>query len=370
MEPRVLDDPAVFTRMDTLAFGEDLSLPRKSLIPGRGFFVSDELSPDERAAEVKAELDDHDIAAIVDADADGLGCAAILKEAHGDLALFPSNPHDFTETLAFIAEHAPADLTLYLCDLAPDSFESVADSLESLVASGTTVRWFDHHQWETDVLGDVRETGVDVTLGDSAEECTADVAVRALDGAIPAHLVELAVVTRDHDLWIKEDPRSDDIADYAYWEDPDAYVSVVSEHGPALPDSVMEFLATHREEKSALIDLAVDRAEFVEVGEWRVGVTYGRCSQNEVADALRVAGADAAVILKPAGSASIRGSDSFERCHEVAAQVNGGGHPKAAGCKPSIYTDMLDYAHHWVTQGAVAKREILRAFEELSETAD
>lgn len=80
---------------------------------------------------------------------------------------------------------------------------------------------------------------------------------------------------------------------------------------------------------------------------------------------MRERGADASVIVKPAGSASIRGTDDFERCHEVARQVNGGGHPKAAGCKPDVYDDMLDYAHHWSTQGAVTKRVILEAFRTL-----
>ncbi|PSP72546.1 recombinase RecJ, partial [Halobacteriales archaeon QH_9_66_26] len=112
---------------------------------------------------------------------------------------------------------------------------------------------------------------------------------------------------------------------------------------------------------------AVERAETHEIGPWTIGVTYGRCSQNEVAETLREAGTDAAVIVKPSGSASIRGTETFERCHEVAGQVNGGGHPKAAGCKPDIYDDMLDYAHHWTTRGATTKRVILGAFERLSD---
>ena len=74
-------------------------------------------------------------------------------------------------------------------------------------------------------------------------------------------------------------------------------------------------------------------------------------------------------MVKPAGSASIRGSEGFERCHEVAALVNGGGHPKAAGCTPDIYDDMLDYAHHWTTGGATTQRVILAAFERVAEAA-
>ena len=146
------------------------------------------------------------------------------------------------------------------------------------------------------------------------------------------------------------------------------------EHGADLPADVEAFLEERRVEKEALVEQAVGRAEYEAIGEWTVGVTYGRCSQNEVAEAMRNEGADASVIVKPAGSASIRGTDAFERCHEVAARVNGGGHPKAAGCKPDIYDDMLDYAHHWTTRGAVTKQVILDAFRSLaaedSERAD
>ena len=43
---------------------------------------------------------------------------------------------------------------------------------------------------------------------------------------------------------------------------------------------------------------------------------------------------------------------------------------KAAGCKPDIYDDMLDYAHHWTTNGSAAKRVILAAFERVAEDVE
>src|SRR5699024_5312323 len=199
----------------------------------------------------------------------------------------------------------------------------------------------------------------------SDEECSADVTLAALDHEFDPQWAELATVTRDHDLWLREDPRSDDLADFAYWADPEEYVETIGEHGADLPTEIEEYLAEQRVEKEALIERAVERATIEEIGPWTVGVTYGRCSQNEVAETLREGGADAAVIVKPSGSASIRGSEGFERCHEVAGQVNGGGHPKAAGCKPDIYDDMLDYANHWTTRGAVTKQVILEAFGRL-----
>jgi len=346
----------------------DLPLERKSLLPGTGFFVPDEIQRERRDAEIRDRVADADVVVVADPDADGLGCVAVLREMYGDAALIPAGPNKLAEGLRRAATYSTAE-HVFVCDLSPDAFESVADPVTALVDGGATVRWFDHHQWADPVAAAVRDAGVDLVVGDSDEECTVDVVLRAMDFDFPDRLYELAAVTRDHDLWIKEDPRSDDIADYAYWvDDHEEYITTVREHGADLPAPVMTYLEDRRVEKEALIDRAVDRAELHTVRDWTVGVTYGRCSQNEVAETLRVeADADATVIVKPSGAASIRGSEGFERCHEVARQVNGGGHPRAAGCKPDLYDDVLDYAHHWVTQGAVAKQTLLAAFHALPE---
>jgi oligoribonuclease NrnB/cAMP/cGMP phosphodiesterase (DHH superfamily) len=349
---------------DTLI--DDLPLSRKSVLPGAGFFYPNEFEEKAEDAAAEEALMNVDHVVIADPDADGLACVAILREVYGEVALLPTGPHEIEDSLERVAEYGEEGVQIFVCDLCPDKFEYIDEELAAAVETASEIRWFDHHQWGEEVAANVRAAGVELVIGDSDEECTADVAVRALDTEIPRHLEELAAATRDHDLWIREDPRSDDLADFSYWSEPEEYIEVVAEHGPDLPEEVGEFLAQKRIEKEALIELAVKRGEVKEIGPWTVGITYGRCSQNEVAEAYRERGADASVIVKPAGSASIRGTEEFERCHEVAGQVNGGGHPKAAGCKPDIYEDMLDYAHHWTTRGAVTKRVILDAFETLT----
>jgi len=91
------------------------------------------------------------------------------------------------------------------------------------------------------------------------------VTLRSLPGELSDKFGELAAVTRDHDLWLREDPRSDDLADYAHWEEPETYVETVREHGADLPAGVEEFLAERRVEKETLIEKAVERAEIREV---------------------------------------------------------------------------------------------------------
>ena len=395
---------------------DEAGIPRSryTRLPGKGFFYPDSLDEERAERRAKEAIEGSEAVVIADGDADGLACAAMVREAYdaaldvadfeaaiaarlaegdaesdaedgGDdakefedtdvddptadaharspVGLVSAGPYSLDTSLERVLAYADDDVDLFVCDLCPDDYEWIAEPLEALAEEAGSIRWFDHHQWDEETAAAVRELGVDLVVGESDEECTADVTLRSLDHAFDDRWAELAAVTRDHDLWIKEDPRSDDLADYSYWAGGEEYATVVGAHGADLPETVEAFVADRRVEKEARIDAAVDRAVTHEVGAWTVAVTYGRCSQNEVAEALREAGADAAVIVKPAGSASIRGSEEFQYAHEVAGRVNGGGHPQAAGCKPEIYDDMLDYAQHWTTEGQACKRVILAAFE-------
>ncbi|WP_253737665.1 DHH family phosphoesterase [Halohasta salina] len=397
---------------DQLIDSSELPLRRRSLLPGTGFFYPDSLDEDRTEERAREAIDGAEAVVVTDSDADGLGCIALVREVYdaaldvdpfleeiearlddddaaddadeadeaddatdepepeSPVALLASGPHSLSESLEYVAEYAAAGVDVFVCDIAPDEYDAIAEPLEAIVDRSGRVSWYDHHQWPDAVAEAVGEAGVDLVVGDSDEECSTDVALRSLAYDFDERFTELAEVTRDHDLWLNDDPRSKDLADYAYWTSAEEYAAVVGAYGAELPEVVDDYIAHRRVEKEQLIELAVDRAAYKSVGPWTVGVTYGRCSQNEVADGLREAGADAAVIVKPSGSASIRGSEDFEAAHLVARQVNGGGHPKAAGCKPDIYDDMMDYAAHWTTEGETAKRVILAAFERVAEEAD
>ncbi len=395
-----------------------LSLRRRSLIPGAGFFYPDSLDEERAEAKAQAAIEGATAVVVTDSDADGLGCAALIREAYdaaldpspfveavdarlaedgdsddeatavsasvddgdtadeetakpsGDnspVALLAASPHSLDTALERVATYGKPGIDLFVCDLCPDSYDRIAEPMEMLSERCDRIAWYDHHQWSDDAEAALRDAGVELVIGESDEECSTDVALRSIDHTFEERFEELAAVTRDHDLWLNKDERSADLADYAYWSGAEEYTAIVGAYGASLPEPVVDYVEHRRVEKQQLIEAAIDRAEHVDVGPWTVGVTYGRCSQNEVADALRAAGTDAAVIVKPSGSASIRGSDGFEQSHLVARQVNGGGHPKAAGCKPDIYDDMLDYAHHWTTEGAAAKRVILAAFDRVAD---
>ena len=387
---------------DDLIDSSELPIDRRSLLPGTGFFYPDSLDEGRSEERAKTALDGAEAVVVTDSDADGLGCVALIREAYdatcdvtpfldvvekkvddsndsdsvvddnpelpeSTVGLLAAGPHSLTKSLEYVAGYADPGIDVFVCDISPNTYESIEDPLASVVERSERVAWYDHHQWPDEVAAAVAAAGVDLVVGDSDEECSTDVTLRSLDYEFDERFTELAAVTRDHDLWIKDDPRSHDLADYSFWTDPAEYAAVVGTYGANLPAIVEEYIADRRVEKEQLIDKAVDRAGYKSVGPWTVGVTYGRCSQNEVADALQAAGADAAVIVKPSGSASIRGGENFASAHLVARQVNGGGHPKAAGCKPDIYDDMMDYAYHWTTEGESAKRVILQAFRRVAE---
>ncbi|XGI84048.1 DHH family phosphoesterase [Halorutilales archaeon Cl-col2-1] len=348
---------------------EDAPIEERSLLPKPGFFVPDSVREKRKEEKIRDGLSEHSTVMIVDGDPDGLAAVAVAETVFDDLGYVYTSPNDLDETLERAVDYVEEGATVYVVDLALDSLEEVDDEYETLevLTEVADIYWYDHHEWDDETVSALRGFGVDVVIGDSDEVCSADVVLSELENegyVFGDWVYELVDVTRDHDLWIKEDPRSDDLADLGVYLSPDDYLEVIRD-GPEIGDEEEDLLKEKREEKEKLIQLAVERAEFEDIGEVSVALTYGRCSQNEVSESLRQEGADAAAVIKPSGGVSLRGSDGFERCHEVAKLLGGGGHPRAAGCKPDIFDTMFDYLRHWTQEGDESKSEILGAFEEV-----
>jgi len=353
---------------ETLYTDEHLTVEERSVLPSEGFFVPETYREERRRAEFEEDVAGHDTVMLVDGDADGLAAVALGERVFDDLGWTTGSPNYLEDAFEKLAEFLTEGATVYVVDLCPDADVSLGE-FEEVVGRASGVYWYDHHEWDVDVRDEVESMGVDVVVGDSDEVCSADVALQEFESAghgFDDAARELVAVTRDHDLWIRDDPRSDDLADLSVYLSADEYLGAV-EDGVELSDEHAEFLAEKREEKEHLVELAVERATFEEVGGVTVAHTYGRCSQNEVAEALREDGADASVVVKPEGGTSLRGSENFERCHEVARLLDGGGHPRAAGCKPDVFDTVLDLARHWTTDGEEARRRVVEAFEELPE---
>lgn len=353
--------------MDEALVGDDyLSLEVRSLLPGAKFFVLDSVLEEAESGEYAERIGGRSHVMLADGDADGLAAVVLALEAFEDFGYVTTSPNDLVDALDEFVEHLDDGATVYIVDLCLDGLEEASAAVE-LLAEKADVYWYDHHQWDPDTVEALEALGIEVVIGDSDEVCSADVALQEFRGMgieFPEELEELVRVTRDHDLWIKEDARSDDLADLSVYLDGDEYVEAVR-NGVDVGEEYRDYLEEKRREKQRLVDLAVGRAEFTSVGGVEVAHTYGRCSQNEVSEELRLDGADAVVVAKPEGGMSIRGSEGFERCHEVAGLLGGGGHPRAAGCKPPVFDDIMDFAEHWVYRGERARMKALEAFREV-----
>ena len=68
-----------------------------------------------------------------------------------------------------------------------------------------------------------------------------------------------------------------------------------------------------------------------------------------------------AVIVKPTGKTSLRSTEAAPVSADVCEELDGGGHPKAAGCDPTENDDSFDRAAHVAEHGLGVMREVTRA---------
>lgn len=105
---------------------------------------------------------------------------------------------------------------------------------------------------------------------------------------------------------------------------------------------------------------AVDRAERYQIGDVTVAMTYVRGGRSsEIGNVLVEEHSDifdVAIVQKPHGGMGIYSHsdrEGFARCHEIAGELGGSGHPTAAGCEVPIET-FRELAHYWSTTGESA----------------
>ena len=317
-------------------------------------------------------------------DADGLTSAALLQDLHQNSAVVQTvsyhGAYGYEEALQDLIDTSAAPKMLYISDFnPPDSTDAtVPEALHTLMDErGTQVVWYDHHPWNDDVLAAYRNAGVDVVL--DTDECTASLirAEAAEHGyTLPDHLSELVTVTKDIDLWIRDDPRSPRLNVFASLVDyPAEYIQTVLEHGVDLPDDIDTRVDERITRNARLEKSAVDHAKRYPIGENTVAaIAYtraGRSSEigNELTETPEF-GVNVAIVLRANGSAGVyshsdgQGDDPdptvFARCNEIASTLGGGGHPTASGF-PVPVNHFRDLAEYWATAGESVHGDVLDA---------
>ena len=361
---------------DTLLSRDSLEHDEWTITPKPEHLVPDSIERERTRESFRSDLEDDPATVVLThIDADGYSSAALVADYCGpDTVVLPMSYHGaygLRDALDDLAHDITSNTTVYIVDLAAADCH-IEGHLLPLEQAGVDVVWYDHHQWSDDARDAVERAGVTLVVGE--DECAASLLARDLGqhydgGGIPAnfepYLEELAAVTKDIDLWIRDDPRSERLNVFATIADVDEYIDTVLKHGVDWPDSVDERIDERLERDRELEEAAIENRTSYSVGGYSVGITYvrgGRSSQigNDLVEDLDH---DIAVICKTHGGMGIYSHsdrETFARCHEIADQLGGGGHPTAAGCEIPVET-FRELADYWVTRGQSVREEVLEA---------
>ncbi|MDF9748420.1 DHH family phosphoesterase [Natrinema salsiterrestre] len=313
-----------------------------------------------------------DAVVISHTDADGLSSAALLTN-HLERTLDTidvavktidyNGPYRFEHVVEDLLETGVHSTPIFISDFALDN-ESVVDDLGTLAnARDCSIIWYDHHQWDEGLVADLEAAGISVVIDE--DECAASLIEREL-GPFDDLYKDLAECTKDIDLWIKDDPRSERLNVFASLVDgPWEYIDVVLEHGANLPDDVQERIDERLERDRELEQAAIENRVVYGVGGYDVAITYVRGGRsNQIGnDLVEEMDHDIAIIQKPHGGMGIYSHsdrETFAKCHEIADQLGGGGHPTAAGCEVPVET-FRDLADFWKTCGVSVREDLLEA---------
>lgn len=338
----------------------------RTLYPNEEFWTSSDDKREAKRSLIEERVtQDHDVVLVHDTDADGLGTAVMVRSEHPDAALVPRGHNETIgvgEVGRFLADHLNQDGNrVIITDNGCDG--DIETYIDPYLDTFDEVFVYDHHQWPDGTESYLDANEVQFVIDEN--RCATRIVHDEYVSNPSETLTEFALVTEDHDLWIKEDKRSDALADYSYAADMLTYVEMGVQHGVAFlkQDEVRQTLLEERETKQEEISHALRRAEFYELNdEITFAITYGECPQSDTGSVLYGEyGADVVCMMFPDGGLSFR-SDDNGYALPLAREFNGGGHKNAAGAylKETVVEGDVPYERYWATMGQCLHDEMLR----------
>jgi oligoribonuclease NrnB/cAMP/cGMP phosphodiesterase (DHH superfamily) len=266
---------------------------------------------------------------------DGATCDVLVRAAYGQGAAETIflEPHETVDALELLTRVPSRARGLVISDLSLQRGEGerAAETLRVLADDGWRIAWRDHHhkQWEGVDL-DAFRAACDLTVDFSGTESGGSLVQKAL---LPADkwAEELAAVARDHDLWLRQDPRSITLFHGIVGGGTGPWIRHMLKTRKVIDPQIERWAAKDRRENARLVAWALRRARVVNGRQARIGLAYGRVPTNETLHALEEKGADLSILIKPSGAFSLRSRKDVPVCHTVAQAFGGGGHPNAAG---------------------------------------
>jgi len=266
---------------------------------------------------------------------DGATCDVLARVAFGDGAVETIflEPHESVDALELLTRVPSRARGLVISDLSLQRGEGerAADTLRTLAEDGWRISWRDHHhkQWEGVDL-DAFRAHCDLTVDFEGKESGASLVQKAL---LPDDkwAQELAQVARDHDLWLRQDPRSMTLFHAIVEAGSERWIRHLVAKRVIVDAQMERWAARDRKRNQKLVEWGLKRSRTLRSGRATIGLAYGRVPTNETLHALQERGCDLAILVKPTGSFSLRSRKDVPVCHTVAQQFGGGGHPNASG---------------------------------------
>lgn len=408
------------------------SIKDKVKYPGEWWNEKENNKRKKELKRVNKKMKDADIISISDTDIDGLGCMAILEEANPDkkIARIPGGHRtdlSVVKLLKIARNQARKNVEIYITDIHPDSndlkeIKNILDQWPEYIGENTfedlnvKIYFYDHHQWTDEELELVSDYNTDIRVEEDI--CASSIVFE--NNNFPDEkeqiMKELAEVTCDHDIWIKEDSRSDDLSDFKQIiEDYNKYIDTIKEYGGNIikHENIAEKLEKYRTERNKKIEysakksnwykLIVNEKETTILSENEkinknilttnyekiiIAVAYGSAYTSGLGNVLyegwedyqenyeellpdisynstkyRPGDADIAIMIKPWNKISFRSNSKYPICDYLGRLFNGGGHNKAAGGQIDLIGEKITYGKHWETNGKNARKHIINTIE-------
>lgn len=357
-------------KRDLLPNLENEPLAVRTLYPDPDYFQEWSEVQDKKQQELEELFSDRDpdVLGITHTDADGYGCEVMLREAFPDTDLevitaSENGPLALKHVGKYVKDNLENDTQVYIMDLAPNE----GDGREFIdpFRSFSSVTVVDHHEWSEE---DYEQIDWVADVHHDTDRCATQIVHDDFIDDPRETITDLADLTADHDLWLKERrEESDALSDLSHHCERQNYVELAREHGSDV---------IHTEEGEALVneareirekktELAINRSTYHDVNGQKIGIAYGQCSGSDVGEKLYDnQECDLACIVYPNGNLSFRSPDDNPVARDVAVKMDGGGHPCAAGAKFDILDHGVNYTTFWSTKGRSARKYLLEVISE------
>jgi oligoribonuclease NrnB/cAMP/cGMP phosphodiesterase (DHH superfamily) len=320
---------------------EDAPTTVRGMFPGLWWNKDRVESRRNRVADLRDSIKDADAIGVVDSDADGAACEVVLRDKFDNPSVIVANGSEhgiyLSHALRIISEEADENTTVYVADLSPDS--TFSSFLASLSTIDSPVQIYDHHDWDWNALESIRAVVEDITINE--ELCAAQILQENIHEEANENIREFLEVTADHDLWIKEDKRSDHLSTLSFRLSREEYVSNALKYGANMVEESEDLRELYEESErkaNKRAEIATDNADWIDINGTSIAITYFDCHQSRTGERLIQQGADLAVITQPTLSVSFRSTEEFGKCADLARSLGGGGHEDSAGA--SIYKEL------------------------------